>query len=70
MRYRQITNEPVGKQILVDVEITTDKKLIKWPIATIGIVVLTGKKSDGTKVVLKQWELELNGETLRTKVVK
>lgn len=70
MKSKKAVVETIDKQITVNVYSTNGNKSIRYPNQVIGTVALLAKKADGTEVVLKQWELHLEGETLKAKVVK
>lgn len=58
------------KSLRVRLYTSNDKVTIRYPNQTIGTVALLAPKADGTEVILKQWELQLLGETLKVMVVK
>lgn len=60
----------VKKSITVRVLATKDVVTVRYPNQSLGTVALIFDKQDGSQTILKQWELELSGETLRAKVVK
>lgn len=60
----------VKKHIRVRVLATKEGVTVRYPNQSLGTVALIYDKQDGSEVILKQWELELVGENLRTKVVK
>lgn len=70
MKSKKAVIETIEKRITVSVYSTNGNKTIKYPNQVIGTVALLAKKADGAEIVLKQWELHLDGETLKTKVVK